>query len=664
MLLLGDYPSGSVCHKRKHTRKNVHSCNVKEEEFQMVDVSISLTENRKLSPSNKHCPRASRPTQGPEQHRAVARADASSGATESPEEEEENDEADEEVLAPPTRLVAVDMERLVPPRPDVVWETEEHDGPPMEVLQEERMVVAGSDARQLERDSDTCHHSFPVLDFTTMYLHQESDEPITCRSWRGGMEGDGEAHVSWLLSSLMLGDRDASTPPSSQRERSCHSWEEQRFICDIEAPPSPPSLHNFVRRSSSLGSCREEMDEAAMVRLARKIQALKKKIHHFEERFEGERRYMPSHSDKAATPEVLKWMNDLAKSRRQMKELKLQQSVEENVDANTRRRSNTLPKSFGSRGHVDSGCRTCHGKVESAEEAGEELSRKAAENEVMAMTLQSIMERICEKRNEEQRPEDVTAMTREQIAAEKTALQKGLLQFENVHGRLVSKQEKQLLKPLYERYRMVKQLLTRSRNFPIIGSPASLRRHLLLRPIIEGQTTQFSDDIKEDTEDADNVQRGCPDGWTASDTERKNEGGSMEDQGEYMGEEVEEELPERDGDCQGQLFFLRHSEDESDAEGYAPLMEEASGMSSAISNVHSLSLSELLEQLRETKAEKRHLRKTLRDFEDHFYRQNGRNIQKEDRLSMEDEYKEYKQVKAKQRLLEALITKHDACKGV
>uniref|UniRef100_S4RYH9 FAM13A-like domain-containing protein n=1 Tax=Petromyzon marinus TaxID=7757 RepID=S4RYH9_PETMA len=414
--------------------------------------------------------------------------------------------------------------------------------------------------------------------------------------------------------------------------------EEQRFICDIEAPPSPPSLHNFVRRrSSSLGSCREEMDEAAMVRLARKIQALKKKIHHFEERFEGERRYMPSHSDKAATPEVLKWMNDLAKSRRQMKELKLQQSVEENVDANTRRRSNTLPKSFGSRGHVDSGCRTCHGKVESAEEAGEELSRKAAENEVMAMTLQSIMERICEKRNEEQRPEDVTAMTREQIAAEKTALQKGLLQFENVHGRLVSKQEKQLLKPLYERYRMVKQLLTRSRNFPIIGSPASLRRHLLLRPIIEGQTTQFSDDIKEDTEDADNVQRGCPDGWTASDTERKNE---------------------------GQLFFLRHSEDESDAEGYAPLMEEASGMSSAISNVHSLSLSELLEQLRETKAEKRHLRKTLRDFEDHFYRQNGRNIQKEDRLSMEDEYKEYKQVKAKQRLLEALITKHDACKGV
>ncbi|XP_061421324.1 protein FAM13C [Lethenteron reissneri] len=593
---------------------------------------------------------------------------ASSGATESPEEEEEeNDEADEEVMAPPTQLVAVDMERLVPPRPDVVWETEENDGPPpMEMLQEERLVVvAGSDARQHERDSDTCHHSFPVLDFTTMYLHQESDEPITCRSWRGGMEGDGEARVSWLLSSLMLGDRDASTPPSSQRDRSCHPWEEQRFICDIEAPPSPPSLHNFVRRrSSSLGSCREEMDEAAMVRLARKIQALKKKIHHFEERFEGERRYMPSHSDKAATPEVLKWMNDLAKSRRQMKELKLQQSVEENVDANTRRRSNTLPKSFGSRGHVDSGCRTCHGKVESAEEAGEELSRKAAENEVMAMTLQSIMERICEKRNEEQRPEDVTAMTRDQIAAEKTALQKGLLQFENVHGRPVSKQEKQLLKPLYERYRMVKQLLTRSRNFPIIGSPASLRRHILLRPIIEGQTTQFSDDIKEEMEDAGNVQRGCPDGWTALDKERKNEGGSMEDQGEYVGEEVEEELPERDGDCRGQLFFLSHSEDESDAEGYAPLMEEASGMSSAISNVHSLSLSELLEQLRETKAEKRHLRKTLRDFEDHFYRQNARNIQKEDRLSMEDEYKEYKQVKAKQRLLEALITKHDACKGV
>lgn len=41
-----------------------------------------------------------------------------------------------------------------------------------------------------------------------------------------------------------------------------------------------------------------------------------------------------------------------------------------------------------------------------------------------------------------------------------------------------------------------------------------------------------------------------------------------------------------------------------------------------------------------------------------------RNVQKEDRLPMMDEYKEYKRIKAKLRLLEVLISKQDSSKSI
>lgn len=58
--------------------------------------------------------------------------------------------------------------------------------------------------------------------------------------------------------------------------------------------------------------------------------------------------------------------------------------------------------------------------------------------------------------------------------------------------------------------------------------------------------------------------------------------------------------------------------------------------------------------------EKKMIRKKLHDFEDNFFRQNGRNVQKEDRTPMAEEYNEYKHIKAKLRLLEVLISKRDS----
>lgn len=73
---------------------------------------------------------------------------------------------------------------------------------------------------------------------------------------------------------------------------------------------------------------------------------------------------------------------------------------------------------------------------------------------------------------------------------------------------------------------------------------------------------------------------------------------------------------------------------------------------------------ELLEQLWKARAEKKKLRKSIRDFEEDFYQHNGRNVQKEDRVPMMEEYREYKRIKAKLRLLEVLISKQDSSKSI
>lgn len=153
----------------------------------------------------------------------------------------------------------------------------------------------------------------------------------------------------------------------------------------------------------------------------------------------------PSHSDKAANPEVLKWTNDLAKFRKQLKgeqpplvhlrggswtlphlnwmlgsvpvtvtflkkqnpspcpkcpclESKLKIS-EEDLGPVVRQRSNTLPKSFGS-------------QLEKDDDKKQDLSDKSAKPAVEA-TLDSIQKKLQEKRTETNRPEDIKVQCRQ-----------------------------------------------------------------------------------------------------------------------------------------------------------------------------------------------------------------------------------------------------------
>ncbi|XP_075947489.1 protein FAM13A [Anarhichas minor] len=464
---------------------------------------------------------------------------------------------------------------------------------------------------------DSPFFNTPFLDFKTIFHPSCCDEPIPAHSQmqRESMDRE-EARLSphaggRLIRQLLEEDSDPMLSPRFYAHGQC-----QQYLDDTEVPPSPPNTHSFAsrRRSSSLGSCDDEKEELTSAQLTKRIHVLRKKIHRFEERFEEERKYRPSHSDKAGNPEVMRWVNELSKLRKELKESKLMKS-EEDLPPLTRQRSNTLPKSFGS-----------------------QLEKKPQQEKVpkppVESSLETILKKLQEKREEVNRPEDIKDMTREQIGAEKVALQKALLYYESIHGRPVTKSERQIMKPLYDRYRLVKQILCRASTIPVIGSPSSKRRGPLLQPIIEGETALFFDDIKEE------------------------EDGS-EDEGDSKMQFTVTVRPEL-----SVLGFLDHMEEEGD--GFISPVDELSASKSMtdmrLSNLHSATTQELVEQLQETREEKKRLRKNLKEFEDQFFRQNGRNVQKEDRSPLAVEYNEYKHVKAKLRLLEVLISKRDSTK--
>lgn len=75
-------------------------------------------------------------------------------------------------------------------------------------------------------------------------------------------------------------------------------------------------------------------------------------------------------------------------------------------------------------------------------------------------------------------------------------------------------------------------------------------------------------------------------------------------------------------------------------------------------NLHNLPISQLRDQLSKAKDDKRRLRDVLLVFEEDFRSNVGRKVQKDDRGEMDDQYAEYKQIKAKVKLLEVLVAKH------
>nr|XP_030725390.1 protein FAM13B isoform X8 [Globicephala melas] len=402
----------------------------------------------------------------------------------------------------------------------------------------------------------SCPITFPLIDFKTMHLQRDGEEPFPAfKSWQEDSES-GEAQLSPQAGRMNHHPLEEDCPPVLSH-RSLDFGQSQRFLHDPETLDSSSKALSFARtRRSSFSSKDEKREDRTPYHLVKKLQ---KKIRQFEEQFERERNSKPSYSDIAANPKVLKWMTELTKLRKQIKDAKHKTSDGEFVPQ-TRPRSNTLPKSFGS--SLD------HEDEENEDESRVIQKEKKPSKEA---TLELILKRLKEKRVERCLPEDIKKMTKDHLVEEKTSLQKSLLYYESQHGRP--------------------------------GSPSTKRRGQMLQPIIEGETAHFFEEIKAQS--------------------------SLENSESDM-EENQEKL----------ALDLR------------------------LSSTRAASMPELLEQLWKARAEKKKLRKTLREFEEAFYQQNGRNAQKEDRVPVLEEYREYKKIKAKLRLLEVLISKQDSSKSI
>ncbi|XP_014709267.1 protein FAM13B isoform X4 [Equus asinus] len=424
----------------------------------------------------------------------------------------------------------------------------------------------------------SCPITFPLIDFKTMHLQRDGEEPFPAfKSWQEDSES-GEAQLSPQAGRMNHHPLEEDCPPVLSH-RSLDFGQSQRFLHDPEMLESSSKALSFARiRRSSFSSKDEKREDRTPYQLVKKLQ---KKIRQFEEQFERERNSKPSYSDIAANPKVLKWMTELTKLRKQIKDAKHKTSDGEFVPQ-TRPRSNTLPKSFGS--SLD------HEDEENEDESRVIQKEKKPSKEA---TLELILKRLKEKRVERCLPEDIKKMTKDHLVEEKTSLQKSLLYYESQHGRP--------------------------------GSPSTKRRGQMLQPIIEGETAHFFEEIKEEEED---------------------------------GVSLSPELTDILRTAVQAQTSLENSE--SDVEEN----QEKLALDLRLSSTRAASMPELLEQLWKARAEKKKLRKTLREFEEAFYQQNGRNAQKEDRVPVLEEYREYKKIKAKLRLLEVLISKQDSSKSI
>ncbi|XP_028264345.1 protein FAM13C-like isoform X2 [Parambassis ranga] len=391
------------------------------------------------------------------------------------------------------------------------------------------------------------------------------------RSSPGVEVGGGGAALLQLLA--------GSSSPLPSPRCSSHSL---RFNSDPDAAPSPPCSQQYMlcRGRGDRTDGPEDRCPPSIPFLTRHIQTLKRKVRRFEDQFEHEMNYKPSHNDKYSNPEMVRVMNELAKARKQLKELRLRQSVFESKEQGTTEI-----------------CRYHSGQQGASEQ-----------EPTLEDTVDSLFRRLREKRAALGLPDNMKEMTQAQMVLEKITLQKCLLYFESLHGRPGTKQEKNLVKPLYDRYQMIKRLLCASPTICTI----------------------------------------------------EEEDGSDEDS---MGSMVVDERPvppphrapppragEEDSDRDSDPAFVSPIDE-------VKAVQQRAALTTA--NLHEASRSQLLHFLRETRAEKKTRRKVLKEFEDEFQRQTGRICQKEDRTPMKEEYQEYKQLKAKLRLLEVLLSKQD-----
>ncbi|XP_012262118.2 protein FAM13B [Athalia rosae] len=346
----------------------------------------------------------------------------------------------------------------------------------------------------------------------------------------------------------------------------------RRFYSETEVQPSVPIT-----------------TERGLKTLTKHINGLKKKIKMYEEEFEENFGYRPSHSDKMSNRDIKRLCSELNKLRKEHKLLK-----EDPIGALL---ANVNNKSTSPGNRINNN--------------NSEKSRTTLMEEMVI----EVERKLSDKRLKYDRSDDMDDLTHEQLMDEKTAVQKALLHIEGTFGRPVSKEDRAVVRPLYDRYRTLKRLLIRAGPHKNKDSVSELAT------ILEHEAMDFTSSSLPSN---------------AADGERRASEPDMSHRGILDCIENVDQLP-TDSDSQ-------HSSSE--------------GSRGGAESLHALPQEELEAQQRATREEKKRLRRALKELEAQFEARAGRRMQREDRgPPVTTVYESYKQAKAKLRLIDALIAK-------
>ncbi|XP_063219008.1 protein FAM13A isoform X2 [Bacillus rossius redtenbacheri] len=260
----------------------------------------------------------------------------------------------------------------------------------------------------------------PPLDLRILHQQVDCTEPLT-------------SHGSWSFqpeeefpnSHVMLSPRNSMILT-------------RRVALDPSVPPSPPQEHNVPVPVNGILAA-----QARMKHLAKQMTNVKKKLKHYEEEFENKHGYRPSLLAKMDSNEVKKLYAEISKIHKEMAVLK-----EENEPSLTE----TTSKHAQSRG--SSSHQVKHSRIENL--------------------VQDVQKYLKDKRDGSGRPEALREMSLDQMREEKINMQKALVSLENMVGRAESSEHKLVVRPLYNRYRMLKQLIVRVEQFKLKGSVPEL----------------------------------------------------------------------------------------------------------------------------------------------------------------------------------------------
>lgn len=285
------------------------------------------------------------------------------------------------------------------------------------------------------------------------------------------------------------------------------------------------------------------------------------------------------------------------------------------------------------------------------------------------------------------RPETIEEMSIDQIVEEKLDLQKSLLKYESVFGRPSRKEDRTVMKPLYDRYRTIRNLVAK---IPKNKEPTDLQ------PILEHVAMNFSSpshspgsslDAKDESdEDINNNKEKKLDGSRKGEVKgKKKDDDSEDDDGDE--EEEEEGYDQENSNNNANLNSNNVNSDDNnnqvvvdnnnpskfeltdsitrtqprpEATHQIKVKESSLSRYTKVStlageklavpisshklchNLHELPPNELVKELAVVRREKNELRKIIRSFEEEFNRTHGRKVSDLEKSQLDSVYTNYK----------------------